>query len=207
VSPSVVWIYKLDAAGRRVDTSSGFVSGPGRIITAFQAIDSASRLEIEYATGRKTPVDSVLGCSRSGDWAVLKADTGSTPVIARGNPQDVTVGERLIVFNVEANARVIGGVDIAGKRSVAGFGARIQISPPVAAEAVGGPLLDLYGHVVAILGGSLTPGARFEGRAMNLSAALFNSYSAENAATPFLPFFDNPAGTGKTLDDLAKDGP
>ena len=76
-----------------------------------------------------------------------------------------------------------------------------------AAEAVGGPLLDLYGHVVAILGGSLTPGARFEGRAMNLSAALFNSYSAENAATPFLPFFDNPAGTGKTLDDLAKDGP
>jgi hypothetical protein len=96
----------------------------------------------------------------------------------------VAVGDRLIVFNAEANARVIGGVDIAGKRTVKGFGDRIQISPPVAAEAAGGPLLDLSGRVVAILGGSLTPGARFEGRAMNLSPALFNTFSAENAATP-----------------------
>jgi hypothetical protein len=165
VSPSVVWIYKLDDAGRRVDTSSGFVSARGRITTAFQAIDSAARLEVEFAAGRKVRMDSVLGCSRTGDWALLKLDTGSAPAIPRGKPQDVAVGDRLIVFNVEAGARVIGGVDIGGKRTVKDFGDRIQISPPVAAEAAGGPLLDVFGRVVAILGGSLTPGARFDGRA------------------------------------------
>lgn len=206
VSPSIVWIYKLDDAGRRVDTSSGFVSAPGRITTAFQAIDSASRLEVEFATGRKVFADSVLGCSCTGDWALLKLDTGSAPAIPRGKPQDVAVGDRLIVFNVEANARVIGGIDIAGKRTVKDFGERIQLSPAVAAEAAGGPLLDVFGRVVAILGGSLTPGSRFGGRAMNLSTALFNSFSAENAATPISLLLDNFTADSKTLAALAKDG-
>jgi len=206
VNPSVVWIYKLDEAGRRVDTSSGFVFSAGRVATAFQAIDSASRLEVEFATGRRVPVTSVLDCSRSGDWALLKVDTGSITAIPRGKPEDVAVGDRLIVFNVEANARVIGGVDIAGKRTVKAFGERIQLSPPVASEAAGGPLLDVFGRVVAILGGSLTPGARVGGRAINLSPALFNSFSAENAATPIPAVFDKVQGDGKTLADLSKEG-
>ena len=206
VSPSVVWIYKLDQESRRVDTSSGFVYGAGRVLTAFQAVDSASQLEAEFASGRKVRVDSVVGCSRVGDWAMLSVDTASVAPIPRGDPEKVEVGGRLIVFNVDAGARVIGGVDIAGRRAVKDFGPRIQISPSVAPEAAGGPLLDLFGRAVAILGGSVTPGARFEGRVMNVSAGLFNSFSAENAATPLMPVFDRLEGDGKTLDALAKDG-
>jgi hypothetical protein len=205
-SPSVVWIYKLDEEGRRVDTSSGFIFAPGRIATAFQSIDSASRLEVEFANGRKVIIDSVLAFSRVADWALLAVDTGSLPAIAHGKPQDVAVGERLIVFNVEANARVIGGVDIAGRRTIKEFGERIQISPPLVLEAAGGPLLDLFGRVVAIVGGSLTPGSRFGARAVNLSPSLYTSFNGANAATPILPVFDILAGDSKTLEALTKDG-
>jgi hypothetical protein len=44
------------------------------------------------------------------------------------------------------------------------------------------------------------------GARMNLSPALFNSFSAENAATPIPPMLENITGDGETLDALAKDG-
>jgi hypothetical protein len=190
VGPSLVWIHKLDPSGRRSDTTSGFVLQPNRITTAFQSIDAATKLEIEFVDGHKVVADEVIGWSRTGDWAVVKADTGSVPSITRGDPKNVTIGERLIVFNVEGNARPIGGIDIGGRRTVPGFGERIQISPPVAPEAAGGPLIDTNGT----------------GRVMNLSPALWNSFSAENAATPLSEIPDNLPGSGKTLDALRSDG-
>ena len=71
----------------------------------------------------------------------------------------VPVGERYLVFNVEKeDVRVIGGVDITARRSVPGFGERIQISPFPASEAAGGPLLNPSGIVAGIVGGTPDPG-------------------------------------------------
>ena len=77
--------------------------------------------------------------------------------LEQGRPDAVAVGDRLIVFGSEGNARTIGGAGIAGRSTVPGFGGRIQISSAVATEAVGGPLLDVFGHAVGVLGGSLNP--------------------------------------------------
>src|ERR1700732_679083 len=52
VSRSLVWIYKLDESGRRSDTATGVVIEPGRIVTAFQAVDSAARLAVEFPGGQ-----------------------------------------------------------------------------------------------------------------------------------------------------------
>jgi hypothetical protein len=204
--PSVVWVYKIDETGRRVDESSGFVWAPGVIATAFQSIDSAASLQVEFAGGRKTAVETVLACSRLGDWALLKVDTGSASPLARGKPQDVAVGERLIVFNVEGNARVIGGVDITARQSPRGFGERIRISPPPATEAAGGPLLNVFGQVVGIVGGCITPGARFPGHAMNVSSGVFNSFNTTNAAVPISVLADVSKVGPQTLADLRNEG-
>ncbi|MDP8982368.1 MAG: serine protease, partial [Acidobacteriota bacterium] len=184
VSRSLVWVHKLDESGHRTDTATGFILEPGRIVTAFQAVDSAARLELEFPGGRKVTVDALAGFSRNGDWAVLRADTGDLPAIPRGDPKAIAVGERLIVFNVESEARVIGGIDVGGRRFVPGFGDRIQLSPGVARAAVGGPLLDAFGRVAGVLGGSITPGSRFDGRSMGVSPALWNNLNANNAAVP-----------------------
>jgi len=139
-SRSMVWVYKIDAAGRREDTSLGFVTAKNRIATAFQAIDASTRLELEFSDGRKLRTDQLAAWSRTGDWALIDADTAAIPALASGDPKLVTVGERLIAFNVENTARAIGGVDISGRRVVPGFGERIQISPALGLTRFAGPL-------------------------------------------------------------------
>ena len=51
---SLVWIYKLDPAGRRTDVSLGFVLALNQVATAFQAIDGTLRLELEFSGGAQS---------------------------------------------------------------------------------------------------------------------------------------------------------
>lgn len=159
--PSMVWIHKLDATGRRVDTGSGFVIGKDRVATAFQLIDAAAGLEIEFAGGRIVKVDQVWNANRLEDWALLQANTLDVPPLARDAAKASYIGERLTVFNVETGLiRAIGGVDVTGRQKDDLFGERIQISPSTSVESVGGPLLTPSGKVTGILGGSKLPGSR-----------------------------------------------
>ena len=116
LGPSVVWIGKLDGTGRRTDLATGFVLEPNVIATSFQAIDSAVRLEIEFADGRKGETDEVLGFSRNADWALLK-NRHPFPCLQfyLGDPSAVPVGEHLAAFNVDGGTRVLGTVDIGGQ--------------------------------------------------------------------------------------------
>jgi hypothetical protein len=61
---SLVWVYKLDANGRRTDTSLGFVLAQNQVATAFQAIDGALRVELEFSGGRKVTTEEVWMCDR-----------------------------------------------------------------------------------------------------------------------------------------------
>lgn len=181
---SLVWIYPLDASGHHMDTALGFVIAKDSIATAFQAIDSSRRFEIVFADGNKVDTDEVWACNRLQDWALLKADTTGIPALAMALNESVPVGERYIVFNVESSARVIGGVDITGKRSTGVFGDRIQIAPSPAREAAGGPLLNPKGQVAGIVGGSTVPGSRFGKLAISMNPALWSRHSEDVAATP-----------------------
>lgn len=198
VGKSLVWIYKVAAAGVRTDTSLGFVIAKGQVATAFQAIDETVRVEVEFADGRKLSTEEVLACNRLQDWALLKIDTRTTPVLRKMEGATVPVGERYLVFNVEhERARVIGGVDITGKRTVPGFGDRIQLAPAPSREAVGGPLLNPSGLVAGIIGGSVTPGSRFSRKAMSISRALWSRTDGEIVAIP-IGAVSNPSGSGSS---------
>lgn len=203
LGPSVVWIRKLDGTGRRFDLASGFVLEPNVIATSFQAIDSAARLEVEFADGRKSETDEILGFSRNADWALLRIDTHSLAPIRRGDHSAVAVGEHLAAFNVDGGTRILGTVDIGGQGVVTGFGRRIQISPAVAPEAAGGPLIDTLGTVVGILGGSLNPGSRIARNASSISPGLWALLAVENGATAISELPASMPSSGKTLAQLA----
>lgn len=207
VGRSLVWIYKLDDTGRRTDTALGFVIGTDHIATAFQAIDGASRVEVVFGDGRKIVTDQIWAAHRLQDWAVLKAETASVPALHRAMDATIPVGERYIVFNVEhQSARVIGGVDITGKRSAGDFGDRIQLSPSPAPEAVGGPLLNPAGDVSGIIGGSVIPGSRFGQYVMSLSPALWFRLKDEISATPIAAVTVAEPASAVTLADLRATG-
>ena len=205
VRPSLVWIRKLDDSGRTTDSTTGFVFQQNRVVTAFQSIEGAGGLQVEFSSGRKAPVESIIVWSRTGDWAVLKTDTGSASPLLKSDAT-VRVGERLIVFNVDGPAREMGGVDIVGRQGTAAADGRIQISPAVATSAAGGPLLDVFGHVVGILGCNVSPCVRYSGTATSVSLALWQSFSTQNAAAPISSIPQNLTGEGRSLEDLRVSG-
>ncbi len=172
LAPSIVWVYKLDATGRRFDTASGFVSGKGEITTAFQSIDGAANVEVAFADGQRRPITGVRAHSRLQDWAVLTVDTGSAPPLKPAPPTyTVPIGERMVHFSVENDARAIAGI---------AFGDRWPLQPPTSPAAVGGPLLNPFGEVIGIIGGSTTPGVR----ALDRANASPPGSSTPNPASP-----------------------
>jgi len=204
--PSIVWVRRFDAAGKRADTATGFVVGKDRVVTALQAVDGASKLEVEFEGGRKVETDELLAWSRAGDWAVIGVGTGDIPGLLLTGQKALGVGERVIVFNVEGGARAIGGVDISGKRSVERFGERIQLTPAISPEAAGGPLLNSKGEVAGILGGSVLPGSRFDVRHTSVNPALGIAANALSAATPASAISLPNANKPSKLSDLTEAG-
>lgn len=180
--PSVVRIRKLDATGRRLDTSSGFVVAQDTLATSLQSIDSASALEIEFADGSRTLAQGVLAASRPNDWALIAAPTGTKPAIPIGT-QPVPVGSRLAAFSFSGDTRVILPVSVGGVGGSAPYAPRIRFSPEVSGEAIGGPLIDESGNAVGILGGSLTPGARPGHFLMSSNPWLWSWQPSGNSAT------------------------
>ena len=203
--PSLVWVHKLDGGGRRVDTSSGFVFAPKRIATAFQSIDSADRLEIEFADGRRVTTDRIAACSRIQDWALVEAETGSVAPLERGSPVDLKIGERGLTFNVEGErVRTIGGVDISGKQLDPIFGPRISFSPGLVAEVAGSPLLTPTGGVAAVIGGTRTQGARVFGLSLRYSGV--TTLRAQTESVPIGVLEEKPGIESGTLAELLARG-
>jgi hypothetical protein len=200
-----VWVRRFDGEGNLADTASGFVLSKNRIATAFQNVDAASRIEIEFASGLRVQTDDVVAYSRKGDWAVLAAPTGDIAPMRRGDPAATVVGARLMVFNVEGSAKAIGGVDISGKRSLPAFGERIQYSPGLTVDTAGGPLLDSTGGVIAILGGSIAPGTRLDAHHMNMMVPGLTPHML-NAATPISSIATPLAEKAEKLGDLVAAG-
>ena len=181
---SLVWIRKLDDAGKTIDTATGFVIAKDRIATAFQAVDGASRFLIERGPGITTRASELAAWNRLNDWAVIIADTGDAPPLSRAPQGDFKVGERLIVFNAEQpGTRQIGGVDITGTQNAPPFGDRIHMNPPPSHDATGGPLLTMKGAVIGIIGGSLRPGLR-TWRNADVPATLIFTTPLNASATP-----------------------
>jgi hypothetical protein len=153
-----VWVHKLDEADRRTDACSGFVASKDRVLTAFQCVDGAARLELVFANGRKVATDALAGWDRMADWALIDVTTAEAP-LGFGDPESVKVGERPIVFNVEGD-------------------------PAPSQGAIGGPRLDSRGLVVGFVGESTAPGGRFGERAVAVSLSLYSKLGDRSTAVP-----------------------
>ena len=204
---SLVWVHKLDHTGQRIDTTSGFIVGPGSVLTAFQSIDMAAALEIEFADGTAAITEDILASNRLQDWALIKVPTRDHPPLQIGKSDSVIVGEQAIVFSVGSGAsRTIGAVDIAGRGIVRSFGERIHINPQLPPMAVGGPLLDNYGKVVGVIGGSVAPGMRSDHRKTFTQLILLSPKDSLISVTPIDGITLQPGTAGAALQSLLESG-
>jgi hypothetical protein len=151
-------VEKLDSKGQRIDGGSGFFVEPDVLLTAFQVIDGASRLRVSLLDGRRLETQEALSWDKWQDWAFIKVDSGRKQSIRLSSSAESLVGSRVYALAVSASgARVIVRCDIVGKGRFPRNGERINLNC-THPDVIGSPLLDEYGDVIGIVGGSMIPG-------------------------------------------------
>jgi hypothetical protein len=181
-----VFIDNQDSDGELLRQGSGFFIGKGLLLTAFQVIDGASSLQIDFPDGSRTTANQVLAWNRRQDWAILKVDAPKAPALERAKDGSWRVGDVCYLLGApNESSRTIQNVGITGMQESAEAGGRLSTSWTGEPLSIGSPLLDNYGRVIGVLGGTLLPGietlSRPDGREYILAGV-----AIENGATPLV---------------------
>ena len=169
-----VFIDRMNDKGERAGRGSGFFLGDNTVITAFQVIDGASEIRVILPNGQTIECNTVLGWNRHQDWAVLEVTAPGVPHLERATGSPPAVGDATFLLDSpRIGGRTLAATDIVGTQEYPEAGKRLSISYGPSPAAIGGALLDEYGKVVGLLGGSLLPGAStLEGLRFGYSASL-----------------------------------
>lgn len=155
---NTVTIEKISSDGAVLGKGTGFWIGEGRILTAFDAIDSSASLHILLRDGSRLTTDQILAWNRWQDWAVVKTQAGPKTWLKAGSKEPLNVGDRCVFLEIgPVGARLADG-SITGKNTFPRAGERLLVASGVTTLSFGGPLLDEYGNYVGVLGGSVLPG-------------------------------------------------
>ena len=198
---SVVEIESLDSGGELLHRASGFFVAPGRLLTIFHVIDGASSVRVKSAGGANISTGEAYVWNRWQDWVVLAVDGVSAPVLDRAKPSSGNVGDTCYALLRDTQGtETVGTVQITGRQSQERVGVRISISEQIAGRATGTPLLDIFGRVVGVVGGSLLPGVDSVHRDSDTSGILTMSYG-QSTVTQAVPI--NLIPDGATLEHRA----
>lgn len=190
MSPAVVEITGQVDTGASVGGSGFIVRSNGTIVTSLHVIrdlrTAAVRLPMHDVYDRV----SVLAFDERRDLAIVKIGGFDLPTVELGNSNELRVGESLLLFgNPGTRAGTLTGTVTAGIASALrvyeGF-TIIQTDAPANPGNSGGPLVNLRGQVVGVLGFKLRP-------VENLSFAVPINYVRA--------LLDD-TGKGMTLDEL-----
>lgn len=208
---STVSIENRNAQGQILNTGAGFFIAKGLVVTAFQVIDGASTLRVSSLGGKSAEVKDVAAWNRRQDWAVLAVPGLDVQPIAAASSSSATVGDRCYFLEVSApGSLTIVTTSITGKNTIPEAGARINLATGPSNAGLGGALLDEYGELIGVTGGTLVPGAStLESVRSGVPASMLlpTGVSGSAMATPISEVL-LPAATTKvtTLEELVQTG-
>lgn len=208
---STVSIENRSAQGQILNTGAGFFIAKGLVVTAFQVIDGAATLRVATVGGKTVEVKDVAAWNRRQDWAVLAVPNLEAPPIAAASSSSAVVGDRCYFLDVSApGSQVIVATSITGKNTISEAGARINLATGPSNAGLGGALLDQYGELIGLTGGTLVPGAStLESVRSGVPATMLlpSGIAGSAMATPISEIV-LPAATAKTttLQELTQKG-
>lgn len=133
---------------------SGFIiSKDGYILTNAHVVESAGEINVKLNDKREFSAE-VIGTDRKTDIALIKIDATNLPIITRGKPDKLKVGEWVVAigspFGFENS--VTAGIVSAKGRSLAqeNYVPFIQTDVAINPGNSGGPLFNMKGEVVGI---------------------------------------------------------
>jgi len=156
---AIVFVDMYDASGKRVSRGSGFYFDDGRLFTAFHNIDGAKVVRVTFSDGHFFETNQVVSWSRWQDWAILQSDLPKAPGLARSQAKSWPVGTAASYLDLATGpGRILADASVVGNTSYPRAGERLNITSNPSDAAVGGPVLDEFGDVIGMVGGSLVPG-------------------------------------------------
>ena len=156
LNPVFVVLERLSPSGQTLNAAAGFIN-QGLLHTALSAIDGAARVRAHLEGQAVAPVTSLLAWHRVQDWAVTTAGGSSPAALPIAAADGTKVGDRC--YSMEggvASGRVLTVGNITGlRRAPESFIAAFQ-----GTEAMtGAPVVNEFGELIGIVGGSGVPGA------------------------------------------------
>ncbi len=176
-----VGIERFSAAGRKLDSVSGFLGPGGRIYTTMAAVDDVDRIRGVLPDGSARDLGSLLAWNRRQDWAVIDAAPAAGIEFAVASAASVKVGDRC--FSIEGSPSgggVLTELSITGVRVfnqaegggwlatfIDGFG------------TPGAPVVNAHGELVGVVGTAMPGGTRLE---------MIMRHRADLKGVPIVPF-------------------
>ena len=158
VLTATAFIEGIDSAGSVIRQGSGFFIGKNLLATAFQVIDGATSLRVDLPNGQSATTDRVLASNRWQDWAIIETIDSNAKALDRAPADSWKVGDQGYLLDANQSGWTIQNVGITGIQQSPEAGERINTSWWGGTRTIGSPLLDKYGRVIGVLGGSLIPG-------------------------------------------------
>ena len=211
LSGASAYVDKIDAHGKAVARSSGFYLDTGQFVTAFQNIDGATKLRVISTDGSAQDVTAVQSWNRWQDWAVLSVGGVKMAGVSRADPKSWSVGSVCYFLQTSSGSgRVIADGTIVGQNTFPKAGERLNLAESPNRASIGSPLVNEFGEVVGMVGGSLAPGTDLLGSYL-LTTASSNlgqtSYIRDGLAVPInlipLVASQNPP---TSLEELTRNG-
>lgn len=136
-------------------TGSGFLVGPGFVLTNHHVVAGCTRLEVRNDRKQRATARVVADDPRR-DLALLAVPPGAgTPLVFRDGPV-VERGEGVITYGFPLSGLLGSGPtlttgDVSALTGIHDNPLHLQISAPVQPGNSGGPLLDRNGHVIGVV--------------------------------------------------------
>lgn len=128
-------------------------------MTTFGGIDGAASLRIARSDGTSLTTNQVDGWNRWQDWALLVIAPQQVVPLKPASGKSGEVGERCYSLGVApGGARTISQETIVGNSDHPPAGPRLNLALAYSFAAAGGPVLDEFGNLIGMLGGSTVPG-------------------------------------------------
>jgi S1-C subfamily serine protease len=205
-----VFVDKIDTHGKAVARGSGFYLEDGRLLTAFQNVDGATKLRVISANGTAQEVTAVRSWDRWKDWAILAVSGTKVTGLTRAAPKSWSVGSICYFLQTSSGSgRVIADGTIVGQNTFPRAGERMNIAESPSRGAIGSPLTNEFSEVVGMVGGSLAPGTDLLGSYMLTTAGNSlggTSYIRDGLAVPINLVPTAPSQDQTDLEELTRKG-
>ena len=163
---SIVEVVAYDSKGHSYNRGTGFIiEGGGIILTNYHVLKDAEKSKVFLRNGRES-LATIIDYNSEIDFAILKIEEKNLSPLILGNSDKVEIGDKVYTignpqgFNFTLSDGLISNIGdgntMMQEAGYTRFGNLIHTTAAISGGSSGGPLLNIYGQVIAIVRGSFT---------------------------------------------------